>query len=105
MKSSFLALCLTTLLSACADVEAPTSEHLNAIGVKNGENALDALSNLGHEGYQCQASGEKHEIFDCSKTEFIKLGLSSCVSRLDFRADEKNRVEKLVVYDVACAGS
>lgn len=99
-----LTFALATLLSACAGVGPPTSAHLDAIGVKNGENALDALSNLGHEGFQCQASGARHEIVDCTKMQPTDLGLSTCVSRIDFRTDENNRVEKLKVYDVACAG-
>ena len=104
MKPTLLPIALAALLAGCASVEPPTPQHLDAIGVKNGENALDALSNLGHEGFQCQASGARHEIFDCSKMQPTDLGLSTCVSRIDFRADEKNRVEKLVVYNVACAG-
>jgi hypothetical protein len=103
MKPTLL-LALAALLAGCASVEAPTPEHLDAIGVKNGENALDALSNLGHEGFQCQASGARHEVFNCTKMQPANLGLSTCVTHLDFRADEKNRVEKLIVYDVACAG-
>jgi|GEM_PF-6080137 len=104
MKPTLLPIALAVLLASCASVEPPTPQYLDAIGVKNGENALDALSNLGHDGFQCQASGARHEIFDCSKMQPTDLGLSTCVSRIDFRADEKNRVEKLKVYDVACAG-
>ena len=104
MKPIFLFLALAALLAGCAGVEAPTPEHLDAIGVKNGANALDALSNLGHEGFQCQASGTRHEVFNCTKMQPANLGLSTCVTHLDFRADENDRVEKLIVYDVACAG-
>jgi hypothetical protein len=104
MKSNSLLFALTALLCSCASLPAPTPEHLDAIGVKNGANALDALSNLGHEGFQCQASGAKHENFDCSRMEPAYLGLSTCIVRLNFSASDSNLVEKLFVRNVACAG-
>lgn len=102
MKRLILPSLLCALLCACAAPQPPTSEQLDAIGVKNGANAMDAEHALSQEGYHCDASGAQHENLNCSKMKSAYLTLAGCIVRVEFRVS-RNLVENLSVPEVACA--
>lgn len=88
--------------SGCSTPAKMSADQLAAIGVVEGIRYWDAQGRLAREGYQCFVTGEKRENFSCSKT----VGLfPTCLSRVEFVADDNNLVSRLRVADPACMGT
>lgn len=98
-------LAITTVAIAVLGCSTPpkmSTSHLASIGVIEGAMYWEAEQTLSREGYQCFVVGAKRENFDCTKT----MGLfPTCLLRVGFVADDKNRVSHIDVAEPACMGT
>lgn len=101
--TTLTALCVVAFnLSGCGAPTKLSASQLDAMGVRDGVPHWMAQQKLSQEGYGCYVTGEARDDFNCVKTtgSFI-----TCVFRITFKADDKNRVSNLRVSDPACIGT
>jgi hypothetical protein len=90
------------LLSACSTPPKLTPEQLATLGVRNGAVYWEAEQALVQQGYHVFVTGAKREAFDFSKQSGV---FPTCLLRVTFTADDRNRVTDLHVAEPACMGT
>ena len=93
---------VTVGLVGCATPTKLGPSELDAMGVREGAVYWEVEQRLASAGYACFVHGAKRESFDCMKTSGV---FPSCLLRVEFVADDQNRVSGLSVRDPACIGT
>lgn len=90
------------LLSGCSTPPQPTPEQLATLGVRDGAIYWEAEQALVQQGYHVFVSGARREAFDFTKRGG---GFPTCLLRVTFKVDDRNRVADLHAAEPACMGT
>jgi hypothetical protein len=103
LKRDAIAVCtLAACLAACSTPVKMSPGHLASLGVTEGTEYRSAEQKLAGEGYECHATGAKKENVDCAKTTGF---LITCILRVRFTLDDRNRISDPLVPEPACIGT
>lgn len=102
-KRKVIAACmLAACLAACSTPAKMSPDDLASLGLIAGMEYRSAEQKLAGEGYQCHAVGAKRENVDCAKTTGFFV---TCILRVRFTLDDRNRISDPQVPDSACIGT